>query len=103
MKRSTTAAVLIVSQLIYVISLAAWLFVLGMSVMGFDGPEAASDSATWLLFAYVLVYPAAILAGGIAGWIRFAKRGYRSALIWNGLPLPWLIPLIALLVYAFVA
>ncbi|QHT60213.1 hypothetical protein GXP70_09840 [Paenibacillus lycopersici] len=101
MKRGTAAAALIMSQLVYLVSLVAWLFVLGMSVMGFDSPKAAYDVTTWLIFIYILIYPAAILGSMIAGWILFARRRRRAAMLWNGIPLLWLLPLIALLIYAF--
>lgn len=102
MNRTAAAATLAVSQLIYLLSLVAWLFVLGMSVMGFDSPKAAYDMTTWLIFVYILIYPLAILGSAIAGWSRYARRRYSAALLWNSAPLLWLVPLITLLSYVFV-
>ncbi|QHW30522.1 hypothetical protein GZH47_06420 [Paenibacillus rhizovicinus] len=103
MNRKTVLVTLIVSQIIYVISVVAWLFVLGMSVMGFDSPQAQYDMMTWLIFIYILIYPLAMAASAVTAWVLFARRRHRSALLWNGIPLLWIVPLFALLIYVFVA
>lgn len=88
-------------QVIYAISLVAWLFVLGMSAMNFDSPGAFGDAATWLIVLFIAIYPIAFLVAAITGWVMFARRRHRAALLWNCLPLLWFVPLVALLIYAF--
>ncbi len=103
MKRSTAMILLIGSQLIYVVSLIGWLFVLGMSAMGFDDPKAMNSVMLWLILAYILVYPAAVLISAVAAWIKFARGRLKAALIWNAVPLLWLVPLLVLLFIVFLS
>lgn len=100
MNRKKTLWTLIVSQIVYVLFVIVWLFVAGMSVMMFDHPDAASDVTTWLIFSYIVIYPLGLLAALIAGWILFSRRRYKAALIWNCIPLLWIVPLLGFLAYA---
>ncbi|WP_027085626.1 hypothetical protein [Cohnella panacarvi] len=100
MNRNATLATLVVSQLVYVLFIVVWLFMAGMSVMMFDSPDAAGNATTWLVFILILLYPVGLLAALIAGWKRFSRRRYKAALIWNGIPLVWIVPLGGFLLYA---
>ncbi|MNG20707.1 hypothetical protein D3C84_1049850 [compost metagenome] len=92
---------IIISQVIYVLLLLVWLFIAGMSVMLFDDPQAANDVTTWLIFTFILLYPVGVLVSIVVGWVVFARGKYKRMLIWNAIPLIWIIPLIVLSVYAF--
>ncbi|WP_139990972.1 hypothetical protein [Paenibacillus paridis] len=100
MNRKKTLTVLIASQIIYLLFIAVWLFVSAMSVMMFDSADATGDALTWLIFIYILLYPAGLLAALIGGWVLFYRRSYKGALVWNGVPLLWVMPLLGFLVYA---
>lgn len=100
MNRSTTLATLIVSQIVYILFIVVWLFMAGMSVMMFDSPDAAGEATPWLVFILILLYPLALVVALIVGWRRFARQRYKNALIWNGIPLLWIVPLVGFLIYA---
>lgn len=93
MNRNKMLWTLILSQLVYVLFVLVWLFIAGTSVMMFDDPEAISDVTTWLVFIAILLYPAGLLAALIGGWASFSRRRYRASLIWNCIPLLWIVPL----------
>ncbi|BBH20091.1 hypothetical protein Back11_14360 [Paenibacillus baekrokdamisoli] len=99
MKQKKTLWILIVSQIIYSLFIFVWLFIAGMSVMGFDSPQAATDPTTWLIFSYILLYPVGLLIALIAGWVCYSRRKYKAALIWNGIPLIWILPMLGLIAY----
>jgi hypothetical protein len=76
------------------------MFIAGMSVMMFDDPDAISDAPTWLIFIAILLYPVGLLAAIIGGWVTFSRRRYRASLIWNCIPLLWIVPLSGFLAYS---
>ncbi|OPH59046.1 hypothetical protein BC351_22225 [Paenibacillus ferrarius] len=90
----------ILSQIVYVLFIAVWLFIAGFSVMMFDDPSAMSDTKTWLIFSYIVAYPLGLLAALIGGWVLFARTRYKAALIWNAIPLIWIVPMLGFLVYS---
>lgn len=90
---------LIVSQIFYVLFVVVWLFMSGMSIMMFDSPDAAGDAQTWLIFIFILLYPLTLLAALIAGWVLFSRRRHKAALIWNSVPLIWIVSLGGFLLY----
>ncbi|WP_248930307.1 hypothetical protein [Paenibacillus hamazuiensis] len=100
MNRKAALVALILSQIVYVLFIAVWLFISGMSVMMFDSPEAAGDVQTWLIFIFILLYPLAFLVSLVLGWVFFSRRKYKAALIWNGIPLIWIASLGGFLMYA---
>ncbi|NOU99633.1 hypothetical protein [Paenibacillus planticolens] len=93
MNRKATLWTLILSQLVYVLFVLLWLFIAGMSVMMFDSPDGAGKATTWLIFLAILLYPAGLLTALIAGWVMFSRRRHKAALIWNCIPLLWILPL----------
>ncbi|MBB3113908.1 hypothetical protein FHS18_006023 [Paenibacillus phyllosphaerae] len=97
MNRNKTLTLLIISQLIFVLLIIVWMVVAGLSIMMFDSPEAATHVPTWLFFLYIASYPIGVIAGIITGWVLFAKKRYKAALIWNSLPLLWIVPITILL------
>ncbi|RTE10665.1 hypothetical protein [Paenibacillus whitsoniae] len=100
MSRKTALWTLVGSQLFYLLFVFVWLFVSGMSVMMFDSLDASGSAMTWTIFISIILYPAGLLAGLIGSWIMFARRKYRAAMIWNGIPLVWIVPIAGFLVYA---
>ncbi|WP_127533611.1 hypothetical protein [Paenibacillus kobensis] len=101
MSRIAALWTIIISQVIYVVLLLVWLFIAGMSVMMFDDPQAVNDITTWLVFIFILLYPVGVIVSIVAGWVVFARGRYKRMLIWNAIPLVWIIPLIILSVYVF--
>jgi len=96
MNRTKILWTLIGLQIIYILFIAVWLFIAGMSVMMFNRPEVFEMAVTWLLIAYLLAYPLGLLTALITGWILFARGKYRAALIWNGFPLLWILSALAI-------
>ncbi|KRE59444.1 hypothetical protein ASL11_24715 [Paenibacillus sp. Soil750] len=93
---------LIMSQIVYVIFVLIWMFIAGMSVMMFDDPDAINNTTTWLIFITIWLYPVGLLAAIIGGWVTFSRRHYRASLIWNCIPLLWIVPLGGFLVYSII-
>lgn len=100
MNRGRTLWILIGLQVVYVLFVAVWLFMAFMSLMMFNDASVFAETNTWLYIAYILAYPLALLAALIAGWILFAHRKYRAALLWNGLPLLWILSTLGIVPYA---
>ncbi|MDD9271211.1 hypothetical protein ACFPES_29675 [Paenibacillus sp. GCM10023248] len=100
MNRKPTLWTLIATQIFYLLFILVWMFIAGMSVMMFDSPDAAGKATTWLIFAAILLYPAGVLTALIAGWLMFSRRRYRAALLWNCIPLIWILPLGGFFAYA---
>lgn len=103
MNRKKMLWTLILSQIVYLIFVLVWLFIAGMSVMLFDDPDAASNVTTWLIFIAILLYPVGLLAALIGGWVSFSSRRYRASLVWNCIPLIWIVPLGGFLAYSLLS
>ena len=73
---------MIVSQVLTVATLAAWLVMAGLSFMAFDA--GVTPQATTFV-TVILAYPLFPLALVIAAWIAFARRKDRLAVILSGL------------------
>ncbi|MBI5943429.1 MAG: hypothetical protein HY864_03600 [Chloroflexi bacterium] len=82
-KRSTGLLIwMIVSQLLAVGSLAIWLVVAGLSFMAFDAGE---TPAAWAFVTVVWSYPIIPLGLSIGGWVAYAKRKNKLAVVLSGL------------------
>lgn len=79
-------AYLIISQLIYLISLIPWFVILGLSFMSFDSGINLYNVS---FVSLICVYPAAVIICSITAWLfRVTKK--RLAIILNLLPLLWI-------------
>ncbi|OXS53799.1 hypothetical protein B1A99_28260 [Cohnella sp. CIP 111063] len=100
MSRKMTLWILIVTQALFVLFIPVWLFLAGMSVMLFDDPDAAGHATVWLIFIAILLYPVGLLLGIVFGWVKFSRRRYRAAIVWNAVPWLWIAPLGGFLLFA---
>jgi hypothetical protein len=64
----------------------AVLFAL-VSPLVFDAPGSADDPRAWATFLLLLTSPIPFVTGIIGGWLSFAWKRYRLALMLMGLPL----------------
>jgi len=87
---------LIISQLLAVGSLVAWLFVAGFSVMAFDS---GSSDVAWAIVIAVWSYPLFPLLMAIGAWVAFGFRKNLLAAILSGLTIAP--PLVILLIILF--
>lgn len=93
MNRKATLVTLIVSQIIYVLFIAAWLLIMGVSVMAISDPNAYDKVWPWLIILFITLYPVGVLTAIIMGWVCYKRRKLRAALIWDAIPLVWIIAL----------
>lgn len=86
---------LIVTQLLYAVSLVFWFIVWSMSFMVFD-----QGFALWntMFFIGVSAYPVAVAGSSAAAWIMH-KRYRRAAVIVNLTPLIWVAGAIVFVIY----
>ncbi|TLS36005.1 hypothetical protein [Pseudalkalibacillus caeni] len=78
---------LIVTQLIYLISLVPWFVILGLSFMSFDNGVNAYNIA---FVSSISAYPLAVIVCSIISWfLREGKK--RVAVIVNLFPVLWVI------------
>ncbi|XID93407.1 hypothetical protein ACF3MZ_02405 [Paenibacillaceae bacterium WGS1546] len=92
MYRNRTLCTLIVLQIVYVLFIPVWLLIAGIAAMAVSDPN-ADAAAALLVMIGVLLYPVALLLALILGWLKFGRRHFKASLIWNGLPLIWIVPL----------
>ncbi|RKP55056.1 hypothetical protein D7Z26_07450 [Cohnella endophytica] len=100
MNRNKTRWLLIGLQIFYLLFGAVWLFIAGMSLMMFDDSKVFQQTATWLIISYILAYPLALIVALIAGWVLFSRGKYKAALLWNLVPLLWIVGVLGLYAYA---
>lgn len=91
---------LVISDVVYVVSLFFWLMIAMFSPMLFDDPAAVDSWQPWLLFGGVMVYPLLVLVSAILSWVFFAKRKGKAAMIWNYVPCLWLVPVLIFFINA---
>lgn len=84
---------LIISQVIYMVSLLPWLVVFGLSFMSFDAGFGFYNIA---FVGGIAAYPLAMVACTILAWV-FRLRNKRVAVIINCIPLLWLIGFLLLI------
>jgi len=99
MSRQTALWTLIVTQVVYVLFVPVWLFMTGIAVMAISDPNAGM-AASLLVMICVLLYPVGLLLALILGWIKFGRRRYKAAMIWNAIPWLWIAPLGGFLISA---
>lgn len=85
--RNATRAWLIVSQVLYALSLLPWLVMAGMAVMAFDAPGSTELWGPWLFVGTVWSYPLWLLASAVVAWILYARNRLRGATIATSVPM----------------
>lgn len=78
---------LIISQILYVLSLIPWVAIWGLSFMSFDNGMNAANISFVLVISLYLV---AVIVGSILSWV-FRVKKKRFAVWINLLPLLWII------------
>lgn len=78
---------LIITQILYVLSLLPWFVIWGMSFMSFDAGIGLYNS---LFVITITLYPVAVIVGSILSWVFHRKRK-NLAVIFNLVPLVWVI------------
>ncbi|MEK3992585.1 MULTISPECIES: hypothetical protein [Robertmurraya] len=78
---------LIITQVLYVLSLLPWFVIWGMSFMSFDAGIGLYNS---LFVITITLYPVAVIVGSILSWVFHRKRK-NLAVIFNLVPLVWVI------------
>ena len=53
----------------------------------FDKPGSEDDPRAWATFVSLCISPTPFLVGILGAWVSFARKRYRPALMWIGLPL----------------
>ncbi|MDQ6600855.1 hypothetical protein [Bacillus salipaludis] len=78
---------LIISQILYVLSLIPWFVIWGLSFMSFDNGMNVANVSFVLAIS---LYPVVVITGSILSWVfRVKKR--RFAVLINLLPMLWII------------
>ncbi len=77
---------LIITQILYVLSLLPWFVIWGMSFMSFDAGIGLYNS---LFVITITLYPIAVIAGSILSWVFHRKRK-KLAVILNLVPMVWI-------------
>lgn len=78
---------LIISQILYVLSLIPWVVIWGLSFMSFDN---GMNIANVSFVLAISLYTVAVIVGSILSWVFRVKKKRFSVLI-NLLPLLWII------------
>ncbi|MFD2616507.1 hypothetical protein [Terrilactibacillus laevilacticus] len=78
---------LIISQILYILSLFPWFVIWGLSFMSFDSGVNAANVSFVLAIS---LYPVAIIVGSILSWV-FRLKKKRFAILINLLPVSWFI------------
>jgi len=99
MSRQTALWTLISTQIVYVLFVPVWLFMTGIAVMAISDPNAGL-AGSLLVMICVLLYPVGLALALILGWIKFGRRHFKAAMIWNAIPWLWIAPLGGFLIYA---
>ena len=100
MNKRTAKLVLIVAQFVYVLFLAVWLFFSLVSIMMFDAPGSEENTGLILLFMMIWMYPLGLIAGIVGSWLAYRKEKLRLAMMLNAIPLLWVLPIAAFVIYA---
>ncbi|OIK15363.1 hypothetical protein BIV60_10010 [Bacillus sp. MUM 116] len=78
---------LIISQILYVLSLIPWFVIWGLSFMSFDN---GTNVANVSFVLAISLYPVVVIAGSILSWV-FRVKKKRFAVLINLLPMLWII------------
>ncbi|PGY09743.1 hypothetical protein [Bacillus sp. AFS031507] len=78
---------LIISQILYLLSLIPWFAIWGLSFKSFDGGVNLSNVSFVLAIS---LYPIAVIFGSILAWV-FRMKKKRLAIMINLIPMVWII------------
>ncbi|MDQ1147767.1 hypothetical protein QE429_004594 [Bacillus sp. SORGH_AS 510] len=78
---------LIISQILFALSLIPWFIIWGLSFMSFDSGVNLANSSFVLAIS---LYPVAVIVGSIIAWV-FRVKKKRFAIMINLVPLLWII------------
>lgn len=91
---------LIILQCVYVLFLAVWLFFALVSIMMFDAPGSEENTGLVLLFVMIWLCPLGLIASVVGSWLAYRKEKLRLAMVLNGIPLLWVLPIAIFVIYA---
>ncbi|AYA78303.1 hypothetical protein DOE78_24465 [Bacillus sp. Y1] len=78
---------LMITQILYVLSLLPWFVIWGMSFMSFDAGIGFYNS---LFVLIITLYPVAVIVSSILSWVFHRKRKKLSVIL-NLIPMVWVI------------
>jgi hypothetical protein len=81
---------LIISQILYALSLIPWFVIWGLSFMSFDSGVNLANGSFVLT---ITLYPVAVIICSILAWV-FRVKKKRSSIIINLLPMLWILAFI---------
>jgi hypothetical protein len=85
---------LIISQILYVLSLVPWFVIWGLSFMSFDSGVNLANSSFVLAIS---LFPVAVIVGSILAWV-FRVKKQRFAIMINLIPMLWIIAFLGFMV-----
>ncbi len=100
MNKRTAKLLLIISQVVYVMFLAAWLIFAMVMIMMFDAPGSEENAGLVLLYVLIWMYPLGLLVGAVGSWIAYRKERIQRAILLNTIPLLWVLPIAGIVIYA---
>ncbi|WP_391560828.1 hypothetical protein [Robertmurraya sp.] len=86
---------LIITQILYVLSLLPWFVIWGMSFMSFDAGIGFYNS---LFVLIITLYPVAVIVSSILSWVFHRKRKKLSVIL-NLIPMVWVIAFAVLMLW----
>ena len=86
-KSSPVRTWLIVSQVIYVLSLLPWIAMSALAVMAFDAPGSERQVGPWIFAGSIWAYPILPLVSAIVAWVLYARGRTRGAAIATAVPI----------------
>lgn len=78
---------LIVSQVLYLLSLLPWLGMSGLAFMAFDAPGSTEMWGPWIFAGTIWAYPLLPLVCSIAAWIAYRRGRTRGAAVLTSVPM----------------
>jgi hypothetical protein len=85
---------LIISQILFALSLIPWFVIWGLSFMSFDSGVNLANSSFVIIIS---LYPVAVIVGSILAWV-FRGKKKRFAIMINLVPLLWIIAFMGFMV-----
>jgi O-antigen/teichoic acid export membrane protein len=85
--RCTTLILLASLTLLFALGLVVAVLFASVAPLVFDKPGSGDDPRAWVTFVSLCISPIPFLVGILGAWLSFARKRYRPALMWMGLPL----------------
>ncbi|RIX60160.1 hypothetical protein D3P08_00830 [Paenibacillus nanensis] len=86
---------LILTQVLFGLSLIPWVVIWGLSFMSFDAGFSAANLA---FVGTITLYPIAVIVCSVVAWL-IHKRRRRAAIIVNLIPMVWVLAFAGLMVF----